>query len=171
LLVLVAAEITNSSFNSEGFYQIMVREQASCSVCSSHSCQVVSAHNAHFSALLLILSPCRNSSSWTPAAASLSVSLLRFATTNPVSHYMCCFHNGILSSSLLRSDCCWVVLVLTQMGFSCLATLSGWQQGVVDQRMSEGPDNWRLVYKTLLLLEYMLKHGPLVRWKAVAVCG
>ncbi|KAF6244132.1 hypothetical protein COO60DRAFT_1708114 [Scenedesmus sp. NREL 46B-D3] len=33
--------------------------------------------------------------------------------------------------------------------------------GVVDQRLSEGPDNWRLVYKTLLLLEYMLKHGPL----------
>eukprot|EP00882_Tetradesmus_deserticola_P033875 GHRQ01038729.1.p1 GENE.GHRQ01038729.1~~GHRQ01038729.1.p1 ORF type:complete len:139 (+),score=47.02 GHRQ01038729.1:212-628(+) len=34
--------------------------------------------------------------------------------------------------------------------------------GVADQRLSEGPDNWRLVYKTLLLLEYMLKHGPLV---------
>lgn len=39
---------------------------------------------------------------------------------------------------------------------ACLA------QGVVDQRLSEGPDNWRLVYKTLLLLEYMLKHGPMV---------
>ncbi|WIA20021.1 hypothetical protein OEZ85_005890 [Tetradesmus obliquus] len=33
--------------------------------------------------------------------------------------------------------------------------------GVVDQRLAEGPDNWRLVYKTLLLMEYMLKHGPL----------
>lgn len=36
-------------------------------------------------------------------------------------------------------------------------------QSVCDQRLSEGPDNWRLVYKTLLLLEYMCKHGPLVR--------
>jgi ENTH domain len=36
--------------------------------------------------------------------------------------------------------------------------------GVVDQRLSEGPENWRLVYKALLLLEYMCKHGPMVRW-------
>lgn len=43
------------------------------------------------------------------------------------------------------------------------ASLRACAQGVVDQRLAEGPDNWRLVYKTLLLMEYMLKHGPLVR--------
>lgn len=35
-------------------------------------------------------------------------------------------------------------------------------QGVVDQRLTEPPENWRLIYKTLLLLEYMCKRGPLV---------
>jgi hypothetical protein len=35
-------------------------------------------------------------------------------------------------------------------------------QGIVDQRMQETPENWRLVYKALLLLEYMVKHGPMV---------
>jgi hypothetical protein len=33
---------------------------------------------------------------------------------------------------------------------------------VIDQRLSESPESWRLVYKALLLLEYMLKHGPMV---------
>ncbi|KIY93650.1 hypothetical protein MNEG_14314 [Monoraphidium neglectum] len=32
--------------------------------------------------------------------------------------------------------------------------------GVLDMRMAEVGDNWRLVYKSLLLLEYMVKHGP-----------
>jgi hypothetical protein len=36
-------------------------------------------------------------------------------------------------------------------------------QGVIDERMKETGENWRLVYKSLLLLEYMVKHGPLVR--------
>jgi hypothetical protein len=36
-------------------------------------------------------------------------------------------------------------------------------QGIVDQRLQETPENWRLVYKALLLLEYMVKHGPMVR--------
>lgn len=35
-------------------------------------------------------------------------------------------------------------------------------QGVLDERMKETGENWRLVYKSLLLLEYMVKHGPLV---------
>lgn len=35
-------------------------------------------------------------------------------------------------------------------------------QGVLDERMAETGDNWRLVYKSLLLLEYMVKHGPVV---------
>jgi hypothetical protein len=35
-------------------------------------------------------------------------------------------------------------------------------QGIVDQRLQETPENWRLVYKALLLLEYMVKHGPMV---------
>ncbi len=35
-------------------------------------------------------------------------------------------------------------------------------QGIVDQRLSESPENWRLVYKTLLLLEFMCKRGPTV---------
>jgi hypothetical protein len=39
-------------------------------------------------------------------------------------------------------------------------------QGIVDQRLQESPENWRLVYKALLLLEFMVKHGPMVshRW-------
>lgn len=36
-------------------------------------------------------------------------------------------------------------------------------QGITDQRLQETPENWRLVYKALLLLEYMVKHGPMVR--------
>jgi hypothetical protein len=35
-------------------------------------------------------------------------------------------------------------------------------QGIVDQRLQESPENWRLVYKALLLLEFMVKHGPMV---------
>ena len=36
-------------------------------------------------------------------------------------------------------------------------------QGILDQRLQESAENWRLVYKSLLLLEYMVKHGPMVR--------
>lgn len=42
----------------------------------------------------------------------------------------------------------------------CAASLI--QQGILDQRLQETAENWRLVYKSLLLLEYMVKHGPLV---------
>jgi hypothetical protein len=36
--------------------------------------------------------------------------------------------------------------------------------------MAEVGDNWRLVYKSLLLLEYMVKHGPAVRRTSVCAC-
>jgi hypothetical protein len=48
------------------------------------------------------------------------------------------------------------------------ATIS---QGVLDERLKETGENWRLVYKSLLLLEYMCKHGPLVRAGERARCG
>eukprot|EP00877_Chromochloris_zofingiensis_P013831 jgi/Chrzof1/8701/Cz03g21060.t1 len=32
---------------------------------------------------------------------------------------------------------------------------------IVDQRLMETEDNWRLVYKALLLLEYLCKQGPM----------
>ena len=35
--------------------------------------------------------------------------------------------------------------------------------GVLDMRLQEKGENWRLAYKSLLLMEYMAKHGPLVR--------
>lgn len=45
------------------------------------------------------------------------------------------------------------------LGLSCMHACA---QGIVDQRLQESPENWRLVYKALLLLEYMVKHGPMV---------
>lgn len=36
-------------------------------------------------------------------------------------------------------------------------------QGIIDQRLMERNENWRLCYKALLLLEFMIKHGPMVR--------
>jgi hypothetical protein len=33
---------------------------------------------------------------------------------------------------------------------------------VIDMRLQERGENWRLAYKSLLLMEYMAKHGPLV---------
>lgn len=44
----------------------------------------------------------------------------------------------------------------------CWPVLHACAQGIVDQRLQESPENWRLVYKALLLLEYMVKHGPMV---------
>lgn len=34
-------------------------------------------------------------------------------------------------------------------------------QQVIEQRLLESRENWRLVYKALLLLEYLCKHGPM----------
>ena len=51
-------------------------------------------------------------------------------------------------------------LVLT--GMQLWRALSCCAQGIIDQRLQETPENWRLVYKALLLLEYMVKHGPMV---------
>lgn len=35
-------------------------------------------------------------------------------------------------------------------------------QGILDQRLNERDENWRLCYKALLLLEYLCKQGPYV---------
>ena len=34
--------------------------------------------------------------------------------------------------------------------------------GVIARRLQDKGENWRHVYKSLLLLEHMLKHGPMV---------
>ena len=35
--------------------------------------------------------------------------------------------------------------------------------GILHQRLQEKGENWRLCYKALLVIEYLCKHGPLVR--------
>lgn len=32
--------------------------------------------------------------------------------------------------------------------------------GIITQRLHDGGENWRHVYKALLLLEHLVKHGP-----------
>lgn len=50
-----------------------------------------------------------------------------------------------------------------------------WEQyrqimGVVGRRLQSTGEDWRHVYKSLLLLDYLLKHGPTVRMHVV-VCN
>ena len=42
--------------------------------------------------------------------------------------------------------------------------------GVLDTRLQARGENWRLAYKSLLLMEYMAKHGPLVSVVELLLC-
>ena len=59
---------------------------------------------------------------------------------------------------LVNSDCSPVCAEITREAFS----FDSYKQimGVLARRLQDEGENWRHVYKTLLLLEYMCKHGP-----------
>ena len=43
--------------------------------------------------------------------------------------------------------------------------------GVIARRLQEKDERWRMVYKALLLLEYLIKHGPEKVWRDVQQSG
>lgn len=59
--------------------------------------------------------------------------------------------------------CCVLSVSAAHASYSMLlAFVALCCQAIVDQRLMETEDNWRLVYKALLLLEYLCKQGPMV---------